>query len=973
MNARPWSVTDRGRFLYSVRAFDRDIIMRPMRILPLLRKGFQNALKYKGVLLFVFVIGLGIFAAFHPAFADTAVTAPAAAPSTATQVYEGITNGPTVLMLNILTSILDYIVIGIGKLTLIILEMLIIPILNYNGFSTSPVIGLGWSLVRDVMNMFVVAALLFIAIFTIVGNHRAHWEQQLPQLFLAVIFMNFSRTICGILIDISQVIMFTFVNALLDIAAGNFAQLFQMQDFGKFSTTVINQSLTSGNAVLDPLSQFIQAFLQVPLYGAIFAILFLLALAFLYRIVLLWILVILSPMTFFLGGLRGVFGAAAGAAGNWWGKFTGALMMGPILTFFLWLALAAASSGSIAESEHFPVPQNPQSYGLSLTVFDSSHLTSLIIALILLTVGMQVAGEQSSKVGGIAAQAINEGMGNRVVSGALLAPFRAGAAAGRGALGAASYAGRKADIYGGQFAGTGTIREGIGKQIIGAGQLATESGFGGIGRTVASYGGAIELQGEHERVGRKKAAQERVGRMSDTEKATYLATLAQGKTSPLLSTREDYNAVSLDFMQNERVQAETKEHIEHGLAARGVSGEALEKQTDDAFNKQMQQVLRYAGEEKSKGRLDDAAKNKYTSLANKYVDLLDDPAKQVNDDKFNANDGRKRAEAIVNDARFEDAAKKKTLRTTKDGVEIKLWDEMAKGVYGQEYKNAIENKGVGKAFSNVNVANFSPANGHGDTLTKQIVDSEVNINSLGSSDANSQLQIKQEFINNVANRQDAPTITKALASDKVKPSEIPASAFAPGADSNQLNLVRGVMGANAVGGMDPAAITAFNNAAKDLLNQQKLSLNEFRSAQTELLKAKQDLANVIQGAAKTGNKVTLDDHARQELSEIFEKNARNFEFANEAMRNDPDESDVTALIANTASKKNLQDLAKELRGASDEQYQEIKDSMEAIHTALERENAAIGHTRTGVAPEPDAAHVRETLEESDRLRKLLKF
>ena len=53
-------------------------------------------------------------------------------------------------------------VIGLGKLVLMLIQIIIIPVLNYNSFSSSPIIGLGWSLVRDVMNMFVIVGAILI-------------------------------------------------------------------------------------------------------------------------------------------------------------------------------------------------------------------------------------------------------------------------------------------------------------------------------------------------------------------------------------------------------------------------------------------------------------------------------------------------------------------------------------------------------------------------------------------------------------------------------------------------------------------------------------------------------------------------------------------------------------------------------------------------------------------------------------------
>lgn len=954
-----------------------------------------------------------------PAIAACVAACPAN-PSTTTPASSDAVTGPTWaldVVLTPLTTILDYIAAGIVKLTLVIMEMILIPILNYNSFSTSPIIGLGWSLVRDVMNMFVIISLLFIAIFTIVGNHRAHWEQQLPQLFLAVIFMNFSRTICGILIDISQVVMFTFVNALLDIAAGNFAQLFGLQEFGKYANQDILTSINNGTG-LSTSSQFVAAFLRIPLYGAIFAILLLLALAFLYRIVILWVLVILSPATFLLGGLKGVFGQAAGDHAQWWGKFTGALLMGPILTFFLWLSLAAASSGSIAQSENFPTPQNAQSYGLSLEVFDSSHLTSLILALILLIAGMQIAGEQSSKVGGLAGQMINEGMGQRVVSGALRAPFQAGA-----------YAGRKADVYAGNKLEIGTLREGLGKGIIGAGERLAQTGGVGmyLGRAVAAAGGNIELQGEHLRAERTKAATERVGKMSDSEKAMHMGLLATGQKSNILSTKEDFDAVALDFM-SDKVQDETKEHIAHNLGIHKNTGESdkdfedrKEREVAPAFNRMMAQTLEFANKQKKAGKLDDSAKSKLTSLNTKYADLLKDPAetaKWVDDEKFNMNDARKRPE-VVNNPAFREAAKRKVLRTTKDkdGVSrpVYLWDEIKKGVYGDKLKKAADSvetprattaQRVGEALnvsrtpqedlekhlnSKTDAVNIvgglrNPESGTGPQEMVQPILQPADLTGsrgkeIGGAIINSEVDIasspiKTEIVQNIVSTQPAETIGKAFKNEQVKPADIPASAFAS-TNTNRPAVVESVIKGNVdVKFMTAPAQASYKTALEELNTSGGVSSKDYVSAKSSLLEAGRlqpgnTIDSVVSGITRnpTTGAVALDPSASREVKQIFEQKPENYKFVEQEIPASPTEvNDFTQAVVQTASGKKIQDLSEAWKSAKGQQKTDLKSAMDVIHESLEREIASRVNPRVQTKQQ-----MQNTLDESVTIRTRLGF
>ncbi len=403
-------------------------------------------------------------------------------------------------ILTAMAGVINNITAALGRGVLVLIEAIVVPILQYNAFSSSHTIGLGWSLVRDVVNMGVVIVLLYIAITTMVGVASKNWQQSLPQLFLAVVLLNFSRTICGLLIDVSQVVMFTFVNAVLDIAAGNFAQLLGLQSFGQFSTNFTN-NVALGTDILTASVALGAAYLQFGLYAAIFAIMLLLALAFIYRIIVLWILVIMSPIAFFLYGLRPL-GIGGGAWGNWAGKFSGALVMGPMLTFFLWLSLAAASSGSIVSSETFPVPKEPSSYGLPLAILESHNITGLLLALVLLVVGMQQAASSAQAVGGWAGSLISEQRGRSIVGGLVGAPVRYGARVAKKRV-------------------APPVTAGVGRAAIRAGEFATRTGvpgLGALGAGLVTAGGAVQRYGEKTQEAERKVLAEKVANYTDDER-----------------------------------------------------------------------------------------------------------------------------------------------------------------------------------------------------------------------------------------------------------------------------------------------------------------------------------------------------------------------------------------------------------------------------------------------------------------------
>jgi hypothetical protein len=129
---------------------------------------------------------------------------------------------------------------------------------------------------------------------------------------------------------------------------------------------------------------------------------------FAFRVVILWVLIILAPLAFFMGGAKGVVGQAEGYYSDWWKRFSSAVALGPILTFFLWLSLAAAGSAGLAETQGFDLPpaDNPElsTFGFITQTFDTPNMISLVIALALLFAGFEISQQTASGIGGKAGQ-----------------------------------------------------------------------------------------------------------------------------------------------------------------------------------------------------------------------------------------------------------------------------------------------------------------------------------------------------------------------------------------------------------------------------------------------------------------------------------------------------------------------------------------------------------------------------------------
>ena len=205
----------------------------------------------------------------------------------------------------------------------------------YNGYIDAPPVIVGWYMVRDVANMFFVLALLVIAFGTMLGLEQYEWKKSLVKLVLAAILINFSRLIIGIAIDASHIFTLTFLNAVQATSGGNLINMLKLDKILDITATQANEDLR-----LDLLVAGITAALfSLISLVAIGAYLIVMAI----RVVVLWILIILSPLAFVLSTIP----QGKQYADEFWSELMKYIIVAPITVFFLWLAFATLGNGEI--------------------------------------------------------------------------------------------------------------------------------------------------------------------------------------------------------------------------------------------------------------------------------------------------------------------------------------------------------------------------------------------------------------------------------------------------------------------------------------------------------------------------------------------------------------------------------------------------------------------------------------------------
>ncbi len=234
----------------------------------------------------------------------------------------------------VLGAVLVPIIGLIGKLLTVIIRLLLV-VVQYNDFINSTAVSKGWIILRDVFNMFFVLVLLVIAFATVLKIEKYSYKRLLGAFLLAAVLVNFSKLICGIFIDIAQILMLTFVNAFKAVGEGNLIQMLGIESLMNSRKEVGGQDLDK-EMVGALLLGLIMTLIALVVVGIITII-------FVFRIVILWFLVLLSPLAF----MASVLPVFQKYANQWWEKFTSQLIIGPVLAFFLWLSFAMTSEGDI--------------------------------------------------------------------------------------------------------------------------------------------------------------------------------------------------------------------------------------------------------------------------------------------------------------------------------------------------------------------------------------------------------------------------------------------------------------------------------------------------------------------------------------------------------------------------------------------------------------------------------------------------
>ncbi len=233
-----------------------------------------------------------------------------------------------------------------------------IQLSGYNDFMNAPPVTIGWVMIRDFANMFFIVALMVIAIGTVLGVEQYEWKKSLVKLIFAAIFINFSKLILQLVLDFAQVLMDTFLIAFANRSGTSLIKIFSMDNLLeiKNSSPYSMNQLYSGDFSGDggiPWQGFIGSVVALIMALLVMATIATYLVVMIGRMIVLWMLMILSPLAFILSAFP--FGKQY--AGEFWKNFFNYAMVGPVMVFFTWLAFASLQAGEIAKNIGVSVSQ----------------------------------------------------------------------------------------------------------------------------------------------------------------------------------------------------------------------------------------------------------------------------------------------------------------------------------------------------------------------------------------------------------------------------------------------------------------------------------------------------------------------------------------------------------------------------------------------------------------------------------------
>ncbi|OGZ32111.1 MAG: hypothetical protein A3I88_01870 [Candidatus Portnoybacteria bacterium RIFCSPLOWO2_12_FULL_39_9] len=265
-------------------------------------------------------------------------------------------------------------------------------------FTKAGVVQVGWILTRDLVNLLFILVLMVIAFATILRIESYGLKTALPKLLIAVLLINFSLVIAGIIIDFSQVLTRFFISGSYGALSEHIASILKIQKVYELNPEAnVGEKIAQGLGGIIML--IVSIFLGIFLILAAAVIIGLGAFLLIVRLIALWILLILAPLAWFFW----ILPATQKLWTDWWRSFLKWTFFAPVYAFFIYLALQTAEGGGFSNIISQEMENIVNAEGWSATIANSLASTPRLllqfIAILGLLVGGLIAGQKLSLYG----------------------------------------------------------------------------------------------------------------------------------------------------------------------------------------------------------------------------------------------------------------------------------------------------------------------------------------------------------------------------------------------------------------------------------------------------------------------------------------------------------------------------------------------------------------------------------------------
>lgn len=317
---------------------------------------------------------------------------------------------------------------------------------------TSNFIEKGWGIMRDIANVFFIIALIYVAVKTILDLSTSNNKRMIGMIIIVALLINFSLFATKVVIDASNILARVFYSNIESVDKHGVVK--PAEDGGEKSITVglvkqfnphIIFGTNSGSSISDNPGTFAAIlFLSILMMGYMVFMFLSVTLLFVSRVVMLWILMIMSPIAFISMTMPGVKIPSFNFS-EWWDQLSDNAFLAPIFIFFLYLIITFGDvvkvvtgndSASIA-----PVG------GGSLNGADDATFAKymdVVIPFILIFILLATAKEIAVKMSGKMGSMINK-------AGAVVGGLAIGAATGGAALVATNTLGKGSALMNSKF------------------------------------------------------------------------------------------------------------------------------------------------------------------------------------------------------------------------------------------------------------------------------------------------------------------------------------------------------------------------------------------------------------------------------------------------------------------------------------------------------------------------------------------